>query len=256
MSRVYSHLLVALAVFPASALDHSSWDALLKKYVNGQSLVDYRQWRDEPEKIDNYLAQLAAPWPEAMTGDDRKAALINAYNAIAVRWILAHYPVESVWKTKKPFSAARHTLNGVKTSLDGIERELREMDPRIHSALVYAALGGPPLRREAYEGPRIDEQLDDNTRLWLADLRWNQFDSEDRTARVSAVFKWYDDDFKSGGLKAFLLKYAPPGQAGFLAGGKGKIDTVKYQWGLNDQAGIGEEYSTSFGYYWDYFRNR
>ncbi len=250
ISRVY---LLATALL---GLDHSSWDAMLKDYVNAESRVDYKRWRETSDALEAYLAHLAQPWPGDLTEDDRKASLINAYNAITIRWILAHYPVESIWKTKKPFSGARHTVNGEKTSLDRIESTLRKMDPLIHSALVCAARSCPPLRREAYLGSRVNAQLEDNTRAWLANPTLNEFDGPARTARISSIFKWYGDDFEAGGLRAFLIKFAPAGKAGFLAEGKGKIDYQRYHWGLNDQRAIGEDYPNTIGLWWDYFRNR
>lgn len=239
---------------PLAALDHSGWDALVKRYVNGASRVDYKTWRDEPEALDAYLEQLAAPWPAGLSAEGKKAALINAFNAITVRWILAHYPVRSIWETKKPFSQARHTLNGAKTSLDDIQKELRDMDPRIHAALVSGSRSCPPLRREAYTEAKVNQQLERNTQAWLADTRWNRFLAAERTAMVSSIFDWYDSDFEPEGVRAFLLQYAPAG-AEFLRERKSKVDFIRHQWGLNDQSPLGQDYGGP-GFWWDYFRNR
>jgi hypothetical protein len=66
-----------------------------------------------------------------MPASARKAALINAYNALTVRWILSNYPVRSIWSTEDPFRAQRHVLDGKPVSLDEIENRLRAMgDPR------------------------------------------------------------------------------------------------------------------------------
>jgi hypothetical protein len=245
---------LGLLLFAAAALDHSVWDGLLSKYVTEQSRVDYSRWKQEDiPALDRYLAQLAAPWPKPMPPGEEKAALLNAYNALTIRWILAHYPTPSIWKTKKPFSEARHTLNGAKVSLEMIETKLRQMgDPRIHAALVCAARGCPPLRREAYRGDRIDAQLEANTRQWLANRDWNRFQPETRTAEVSMIFKWYAKDFQDNGVEGFLAKYAP--------GGRGTLEGVKmtyrkYHWGLNDSGKLGEDYGGP-GFYIDYLRNR
>lgn len=58
---------------------------------------------------------------------------------------------------------------------------------------------------------RLDAQLDDNTRTWLADSSRNQFFPERRVAEVNPTSKWYRADFeKNGGsVKTFLAKYAP-----------------------------------------------
>ncbi len=173
-----------------------------------------------------------------LTPAARKAAMINAYNALTIRWILANYPVASIWRTDNPFQAARHVLNGRKISLDDIEAELRRTgDARIHAALVCAARSCPPLRAEAYTGPRVDAQLDDNTRQWLAAGGLNQFFPEKHMARVSMIFKWYRGDFEEGGLSLadFLSRYGRPGK--YTA-----IEFNPYHWGLNDSSGLGSDY--------------
>jgi len=131
-------------------------------------------------------------------------------------------------------------------SLDQIESQLRAMgDPRIHAALVCAARSCPPLRREAYVGRRLDQELDDNVRQWLADRSLNTFDSEHAQAEVSPIFKWYGKDFDSypGGLEGFLRQYAPPDVKAALGERKFQIRFKNYDWGLNDQSRLGTEYS-------------
>ena len=239
--------LLLLAAMPAQAIDHSAWDRLLKQYVNEQHRVDYSRWKQSPDDLDVYLAALAKPWPSPSD----KAALINAYNALTIRWILTHYPIVSIWKTKKPFREARHTINGAKVSLDDIETTLRKMgDPRIHAALVCAARSCPPLRREAYVAEKVDAQLKDNTRQWLADTKLNVFDPKARTASLSPIFKWYSDDFPS--LPDFLATHAPQHQ---WVRESVKIRHQNYHWGLNDTGPLGQNYSRT-AFYWDALRNR
>ena len=205
--------LTALAALAQS--DHAAWDALLKKYVTAESRVHYAQWKaDGASALDAYLAQ----GPGAS-----KAALINAYNAHMIRWILANYPTASAFRTDDPFRAARNQVNGREMSLDDIETELRNMgDPRIHAALVCAARSCPPLRREAYTESAIDAQLDDNTRQWLANPTLNEFGA---TSKVSPIFDWYAGDFRD--LDGFLARYS-----GHKPGAK--IEFKTYDWTLND----------------------
>lgn len=251
-------LLLVLAVGASAAeLDHSRWDALLRAYVTPQSLVDYGKLKEHGiRELDSYLGEIAAPWPDGMEPEETKAALINAYNALTVRWILANYPVKSIWRTSDPFRVARHTLDGAQTSLDQIEGRLREMgDPRIHGALVCAARSCPPLRGEVYSPARIDEQLDDNMRHWLADTGKNEFVPSTRTARVSAIFNWYGDDFKqSGGVRVFLAHYAPADASVFLISPGARIEFATYHWGLNDASPLGADYS-QLNFYMDWARN-
>jgi hypothetical protein len=258
LKRFFPALLVVLASSAEGAhLDHSRWDALLKRYVSAESRVDYRSFKEHgATDLDAYVGALAKPWPEGMDRNEVKAAWINAYNALTVRWVLSNYPVESIWRTDDPFRALRHTLDGRRVSLDQIEGWLREMhDPRIHAALVCAARSCPPLRREAYGAAQLDGQLDDNARSWLADARFNQFFPDRQTALVSEIFKWYAGDFTgSGGGRQFLARFAPPGDREFLAYSNARIEYEPYRWGLNDNSALGSTYS-QLSFYRDWARN-
>ncbi len=238
--------------------DHSTWDAMLKRYVNAQSLVDYRQWKDTGNReLETYLKQLAQPWPGGMTPDEEKSALINAYNALAVHWVLENYPIKSIWRTDHPFLAVRHTVNGQVVSLNQVESRLRALgDPRIHAALVCASRSCPPLRREAYVANRINRQLDDNTQAWLANASLNEFLPDSRRAKVSPIFTWYAADFQraGGSVENFLARYAPASKSDFLRR-EFKIEYQSYDWGLNDSSNLGAGYS-QIQFLWDYFRNR
>jgi len=228
-------------------VDPAPWDSLLKEFVNAQHRVDYaRLKREGSGRLKDYTKALAQIGNQAFSPDEEKALLVNAYNAFTIQWVLDNYPIESIWSTSTPFTEARHRLGGRIVSLDQIESQLRATgDPRIHAALVCAARSCPPLRREAYVGGRLDQQLDDNVRQWLADRSLNTFDSEHAQAKISPIFKWYGKDFDSfpGGLEGFLRQYAPPDVKAALGERKSQIRFKDYNWGLNDQSGLGTEYS-------------
>lgn len=240
-----------------SDLDHSRWDAVVKQYVTPRSRVEYQSLRQGGlTNLDAYLHEIGEPWPADMSEPAVKAALINAYNAFTVRWIVSNYPIQSIWRTNQPFKFPRHMLDGMLVSLDDIETRLRGMhDPRIHSALVCAARSCPPLRREAYIASRIGDQLDDNVRLWLADPHFNEFDQDHRIARVSSIFNWYAGDFDEvGGVRKFLARFAPAGEVPFLEGPGTRIEYQTYHWGLNDTSPLGSGYS-QLAFYLDWAKN-
>lgn len=235
----------ALAASGQTFPDNTEWAEVLTGYVNPQHLVDYAGLRAHRAPLDRYVAQLAGRWPK-LPPAARKAALINTYNALTIRWVVDNYPVESIWRTRKPFTEARHTVDGKRVSLDDIEGELRKTDPRIHAALVCAARSCPPLRREPYRGEAVDRQLDDNFREWLRMPDRNSFDAATGTAAVSKIFDWYKTDFDaSGGVPAVLANYAP----GFRRGMR--IEYQPYRWGLNDTSDLGRQYSD-----WQFYRDR
>jgi hypothetical protein len=116
-------------------------------------------------------------------------------------------------------------------------------DPRIHSAIVCASLSCPPLRREAYRAERLEEQLDDNMRRWLADPRKGvRADAATGTLFVSSIFKWFAEDFEpAGGTAAFVERYGPEAAARVTqrAGEDVRIRYLDYDWSLNDLSKAG-----------------
>ena len=239
----------ALAAPTLPKIDHSDWEFLLKEYVSETGLVDYSGWKQRGVgKLEGYISRLAEPGREPRSEAESKALLINAYNALTIQWILENYPVKSIHATADPFDKKRHQLAGEQVSLNGIEQQLQETgDPRVHSVLVCAARSCPPLRREAYVSDRLEEQLDDATRRWLTVESLNQFLPDRREVKISRIFKWYRKDFErsNGGLVGFLQRYAPPRFADLLQKKKLRIKFLGYHWGLNDQSGLGKNYSTA-----------
>jgi hypothetical protein len=245
----------------AAALSHSPWQETLQRFVTPQARVDYAALNKQGlPTLDAYLATLAQPFPRDVSRDERKAALINAYNALTVRWVAAHYPIPSIWRTKHPFTEVRHTVDGRKYSLDQIETELRDMgDPRVHAVLVCAARSCPPLRREAYVAERLDAQLTANTLAWLSNPALTEFDPTAREAEVSQIFEWYGSDFGASpwGLLRFLSTYGPPHAKWMYQHGSGKrlVRYREYYWGLNDAGTAGDAYGY-WSFRFDYLRNK
>ena len=241
-------LTVALLAGPRiPRVDHTTWDALLSEFVNEQYRIDYAGLRRRGmSKLSAYVDRLAEAGADEISPAEQKATLINAYNALTIRWVVENYPAKSIQATPNPFRERRHTLGGASVSLDEIEELLRETgDPRIHSALVCASLSCPPLRREAYVASLINEQLDENTREWLSNVELNRFDPRSAEAEVSSIFSWYREDFATypGGLEGFLRHHGPRETMAAFGNKKLRISFLSYHWGLNDQSDVGRDYS-------------
>jgi len=241
-------LLAAALPAAAPALDRALYARILQESTRqvddlAQVRVDYRGLREDPrwrELVDS----LEATDPEALEGEAaRKAFWIDAYNILAIEWVVRKAPKESirdignflfpVWKR----TVAR--VGGRDVSLDRIEHEiLRPLgDPRIHGAIVCASLSCPPLRREPYRPETLDAQLDANVRDWLAEPRKGvRVDRDAKTVWLSSIFDWFEEDFEAaGGVLAFVERFAPEPEARWLAehGGEARIRSLDYDWSLN-----------------------
>ncbi len=241
---------MSAAVEVPAGVNNSSYDRLLKKYVNDRGLVAYGRWRESAEDmkaLNDYLAQFGKKG-NAAAGSERYASLINAYNAFVLQWILQNYPTESIWALKSSFKARRHQMGGAQVALNDIENEaLRpEFGYRTHAVLVCAARSCPPLQQSPYEAGTLDEQVDHAYRTWLGRTDLNEFSSDRNEAAISSIFKWFKGDFdKAGGVKTILKKYAPANAGPVLQKADSKISYKPYNWGLNDQGPHGRNWKQS-----------
>jgi hypothetical protein len=232
-----------------SGISHEAFDQLLKRYVNERGLVDYERWkhsRADRAALDQYLAQFAPQPKQTASGDEQAASLINLYNALTIDYILKNYPTESIQSLSDPFSATRHIAGGERVSLNDIEHDtLRPMIGwKAHGVLVCAARSCPPLQRAAYNAEKLDEQVAQAYREWLARDDLNRYIPHENKIEVSSIFKWFREDFeKTGGLRPILARRGPDEYQKFLAGKNYRIDHLPYDWGLNDQSGVGKSYS-------------
>jgi len=242
---------LAQALRVPGGIDVAPWQALLEKHVDERGLVAYAAWQaDAADRaaLDGFIAAYArVDGPEA-TGAERIAALINAYNAMTIRWILQHYPTESIRQLDDSWKGARWTIGGRVVSLDAIEHQYLRPDFgwRVHATVVCAARSCPPLLRTAYTAANLHETTDRAYRVWLGREDLNQFDAAAGVVRISAIFKWYGVDFTGDGeLAAVLERYAPPVHRPFLSGRGFKVEFRDYHWGLNDRGERGRNYRPS-----------
>ena len=254
--KVAALLLLALPLgsLPAqlTSFDHHTFDALLRAHVV-QGMVDYDAFAASPA-FARYLGQLSAFDPAALGRDDQLAFWINAYNAYTIQLVTSHHERESIRNINKSFGFERGfgpwrqklaVVGGHAWSLDEIEQDIirrRFGEPRIHFALVCAAMGCPPLRSEAYAGARLEPQLDDQARLFiLGSPTKNHVDVAARTVYLSPIFVEFRDYIKDfGGSEAavgrFIARYVPAGaERDLLVSGNFTVEKTSYDWQLNSQ---------------------
>jgi hypothetical protein len=251
-ARTMATLLV-LASAPAAAqpVSHAAFDRLLHAHVRS-GLVDYDAFARSAE-FQGYLRALGAANPAGMSRDDQLAYWINSYNAFTIQLVNKHGERESIRNINRTLGIVRGygpwnepivRAGGRTYTLDHVEQEIlrkRLREPRIHFALVCAARGCPPLRGEAYTGARIEEQLDDQARLFLARTpAKNRVDVANRTLYASRIFEFRDYERDFGGTPAaigrYIARYLPDGAAKqLLLSGDFRIRYTPYDWSLNSQ---------------------
>ncbi|MEQ8907247.1 DUF547 domain-containing protein [Ekhidna sp.] len=236
-------ILFSFSVLAQSGVSHKPFDDLLQKYVDEKGMVDYKGLKADRTKLKSYLTMLESNAPEkSWTKDQKLAYWINAYNAFTLELILEHYPVQSIKDLgstiKIPFVSTAWDIKFINIGdeeydLNNIEHGIirKEFDePRIHFALVCAAVSCPKLQNQAYTPENLDAQLTKAAKEFLANPSKNEFKSANQ-ATLSKLFNWYGGDFNNNGtLIEYINKYSPT-----KLNANANIDWKDYDWALNEQ---------------------
>lgn len=238
------------------------------QFADSRGRVRYSDLKSDRASLDQFVSQLRRlgretyeSWPTPA----RIAFWINAYNALTLRAVIDHYPIRSSFlaSLRFPSNSIRQIpgvwdewtfeVMGRTLTLDGIEHGiLRKQftEPRIHMALVCAAVGCPPLRAEPYSGEDLDAQLEDQTRRFLADPTKFRVDRKDHIVLLSPIFEWYGEDFvgrytpasgfshhdaQIAAVLNFIGLHVSPELRSYLAKGDYDVRYLGYDWSLNER---------------------
>jgi len=232
-------LVAGLSVVYATASRAQNWvepyNRLLGKYVTSGG-VKYAEWKNNAADMQALQAVVDGIAKESISGLDKRQQLafyLNAYNAWILHGALEKYPTKSVKDTFGTFFLGKNiTVAGQKTSFKALEDNvIRKLgEPRVHVALNCASRSCPPLNREAFSAPRLEEQFEKLAKGFVNSERGVKYSAESKTAQLSKIFDWYKDDFSGvGGPLAFINKRrATPIPA------DAKISYQEYDWNLNE----------------------
>jgi hypothetical protein len=230
-----------LGSFLCSGQDHKVFDALLKKHVSPSGIVNYAGFLKDKELLDAYIVSLQKKVPQqTWTSNQKLAYWINNYNANTILLILKHADkkIKSIKdigsKIKIPFVNTPWDIKFIKVGeeiydLNHIEHQIirkQFSEPKIHFALVCAAVSCPKLRNEAYLPELLYDQLQDQAKDFINDSTKNSFSA--KSAELSEIFNWYGSDFKSPNILDYISKYAKAS-----INTASKIGYKKYNWALN-----------------------
>ena len=144
---------------------------------------------------------------------------------------------------------------GQKLTLDQIEHEILRRkfnEPRIHMALVCAAMSCPPLRNEPYQGHILDLQLMIKPVVFYAGrptsvltvaktpFTFQRFwtGTERTLSRPTAVTESFSRyETIEGAVLNFISGYLSVDDQKFLSGRNKRVEYQDYDWSLNERTG-------------------
>ena len=240
--RIFALCFLLVSYSSSASFDWSDYSSLLSQHViSGEkdgihsNLVDYQAFSKDP-KFSNLIERLALFDSTALIGNEKIAFYLNTYNILAIKLVSEHKPKKSIRDIGTWFSPVWQkpaaVVAGKTISLDTIEHKiLRKMnEPRIHFALVCASISCPDLRTEAYNSKDLENQLDQQTKTFLANKE-KGLDIKGETIYISKIFDWFTVDFSKDksteGVIKFIAKY------NIEAGRFSDYETLEYNWDLN-----------------------
>ncbi|MEM9483491.1 MAG: DUF547 domain-containing protein [Cyanobacteria bacterium P01_F01_bin.116] len=245
-----------VSIVSDQGLDYQGYDALLSTYVDDEGWVNYTDLQQSREALDSFNDALVTVDDATLSGwseEEQIAFWINAYNSLTLKSIIDQTPLKAsikditgVWRLRK------HPINQKQKTLNEIEHDVLRVDfdePRLHAAIVCAAISCPPLRNESFTGENLDAQLDEQVVQWLARPDGLKIDKEAGEVKLSKIFDWFGGDWiPSYGVDSgftgskeeqavlnFISQYVSEEDQAYLEAGDYKVSYFNYDWSLNKQ---------------------
>jgi hypothetical protein len=254
------------AQVPGSTGGRKVLDTLLDLDVR-DGLVYYRALRGDRAKLDGYLAGLATTDMSTLSRDEQLATWLNAYNAIVLKSVVDHYPIQgrskayparSIRQIPGAFERAGYRVAGRMVTLDEIEQQILPTfhDPRVYFALGRGSVGGGRLHSEAYTGARLEQQLEGVAAECTSRDQCVQVDREADTLTASPIFSWHEQEFVDAyaskapaafanrapierAIIAYIQPTLLPSERELLAKNTFRVVYRMFDWRLNDLTGRG-----------------
>jgi len=255
---------------PRRTIINAKYNHILSTYVDKNGMVDYWNLRKKrielitlARELDNLHPAEYLSWPDK----EKIAFWINAYNAFTLKLIIDNYPIEplfymfmypdnSIRQIKGPWRKHFFNVMGLQYTLREIESEIllqKFEDPRVCFALSYASMGGAFLANKAYQPDKLDKQLDEQIKKFLASPRGMRIDHKKKIIYLSDIFNWSWNKphfiKKFGSIKRFrerkphirayfnfIIDYIPQENIKYLQSLDYTVNSLKYDWNLNEQS--------------------
>ena len=229
----------SVVLTPAQAYD--VWDSVLQHRVDARGRVNFAALAHDRAALDRFVSWIYrfSPANRPRWFASRQAVLayhINAYNALAMYSVLAYGDPETLGPIDRLrfFVWRKIRVGGRTLSLYAYENKvIRPLgDPRVHFALNCMAVSCPRLPRHAFRPARLDAELNRAARDFFNSRRSVVVDRADESVRLSAILKWYRQDFlaEAPSLIAYANRYRdtpiPPSY---------RIMFMGYDWTINRQ---------------------
>lgn len=280
-------LLLNPSVYASSISEMTStWNEVVKSNIAISGGVDYASIEKNISKLDSFLNAHKNLAFKDLTDSEKKAVLINLYNAFMIKSVLDYAKDAKIPPSSPEFLKikindikfkggniwnGKHKVNlaGLDVNLDEIEHGLirgeakgnlaglkvTKLDPRIHAAVNCAAISCPRVREKAYQKETIDEMLDANMKEFVNSN--SQFQKVGKKLEANSIVQWYYQDFdgyakevlKLKGAGDYLIKFLDPTRS------DSKWISQHLTANFNDRSKISLKLSSDFSFQYNWLIN-
>ncbi len=229
MNKIFFILCLIFPINIWAQVGHKPFDNLLKLYVSKDGIVNYTALKTKKKDIEGIINEYSKIKTKSLSKNEQLAFYINIYNIHTIYKIVSNLPVSSIKNLDKgkPWDVKNITIDSKKYSLNDIENVIVRptfKDARVHFAFNCGAMSCPILLNEAYTGEKLIAQLENQTRKFINDKKFNTLAT--KKLKLSKIFDWYKTDF--GNICDFLNKYAS-----IKIDQDATISYLEYDWKLN-----------------------
>lgn len=200
---------IEIAAEPVSLTDFFvDANSFLAKYIS-DGKVDYAAIKTEANSIKKLYTTIGEINLTGANQSTKTAFYLNAYNLIVIQSVVNNLPIAKPTDVKGFFDITKHNIAGSNLTLNELENNKLRPDPRVHFALVCAAIGCPKIAPEAFTPDKLELQLTALTKKALNDNTFIKVDDIKKTVQISKIFDWYGADFiaHSGSALKYINDY-------------------------------------------------
>ena len=231
MRAAFKHLVSALVVLvffvgmaPSFAKSNpyieslDAWAETLERFVDEQGRIDFVSLSKEPQNLKKFVSAVAQvspkTHPELFTTDEQVIAYhVNAYNALAMNNVIdRNLPkhLNSFFRKAAFFKFHTVVIGGKKTNLYDYEnRVIRPLgEARVHFVLNCMVVDCPQLPMKVITPESLETDLQVASKEFFNREKHIQIDEQKKVVRLSAIMKFYTEDYVESGKKQDLIAYA------------------------------------------------
>ena len=224
LASVLLALVVLVSLSPASAQNNpyveslDAWAETLERFVDEQGRIDFVSLSKEPDDLKKFVDAVAQVSPKShpdlfTTNEQIIAYHVNAYNALAMNNVIdRNLPkhLNSFFRKAAFFKFHTVVIGGKKTNLYDYEnRVIRPLgEARVHFVLNCMVVDCPQLPMKVFTPESLETDLQVASKEFFNREKHVQIDEQKKVVLLSAIMKFYTEDYVESGKKQDLIAYA------------------------------------------------